>query len=48
MFINIVIIDIDRVVLRNWYESSSERSCDVALGALGENYFSEDGAEVLS
>ena len=46
MFINIVIIDIDRVVLRNWYESSNERSCGVAFGALKEYFFVVDGGTV--
>ena len=42
MFINILIIDIDRVVLRNWYESSSERSRGVAFEALNEYFFVVD------
>jgi hypothetical protein len=42
MFINIVIIDIDRVVLRNRYETRSERSCGVAFGAPREYYFVVD------
>ena len=46
MFINIVIIDIDRVVLRNWYESSSEGSRGVAFGALNKYFFLFFGATV--
>ena len=46
MFINIVIIDIDRVVLRNRYETRSERSWGVAFNALREYYFVVDGVTV--
>ena len=46
MFIKIVIIDINRVVLRNRYETRSERSWGVAFNALREYYFVVDGVTV--
>ena len=42
MFINIVIIDIDRVVLRNQYKTRNERSRGVAFGALNKYFFVVD------
>ena len=42
MFINIVIIDIDRTPTRKCYVSSGERSCGVAFGAPREYYFVVD------
>ena len=46
MFINIVIIDIDRTPTRKCYVSSGERSCGVAFGAPREYYFVVDGVTV--